>query len=105
MGSRHRRIVWTRAAAAALDEAIGFVAEDSPRNAVTLLNRVLDAAASLSSLADRGAPIPEIDDPTVRQLLPDPYRLIYRVQPDQVTILTVLHQRRDVALWSRREVR
>ena len=102
MGSRHRAVVWTEAASAALDDAIAFVAEDSASNAAALLERVLDAAASLSTLSDRGAPVPEINDRSVRQLLPGPYRLIYRAEENQVTILAVLHQRRAIDLWSRR---
>lgn len=100
MGSGHRRVIWTEAAAAQLDGAIGFVAADSPANATALLDRVLQAAASLATLPDRGASVPEIEDSTVRQLLPEPYRLIYRVDRDQVTVLAVLHQREDMGLWS-----
>lgn len=105
MGPRQRRVVWTEAASATLDEAIAFVAKDSPGNAWELLERVLTAAHSLADLSERGTPVPEINDSTIRQLLPDPYRLIYQVEGDRVTILAVLHQRRDVALWSRRQSR
>jgi toxin ParE1/3/4 len=105
MGAGHRRVVWTEAARAALDEAIAFVAKDSLVNARALLERVLSAAQSLSELSERGAPVSEINQPDIRQLLPKPYRLIYQVEEDRVTILTVLHQRSDVALWSRRKGR
>lgn len=88
---------------AALDGAIAFVAADSPANATALLNRVLEAAASLATLPDRGASVPEVDAPTVRQLLPEPYRLIYQVAEDRVTVLAVLHQREDMGLWARQE--
>jgi plasmid stabilization system protein ParE len=70
VGTRHRRVVWTEAASAALDEAITFVARDSPKNAVILLDRVLDAAESLSDLSARGSVIPEMGEPSIRQLLP-----------------------------------
>ncbi len=105
MGPGHRRVVWAEAAAASLDEAIAFVAADSPAGARVLLDRVLQAAGSLATLADRGASVPEVDDSTVRQLLPQPYRLIYRVEEDQVMVLAVLHQREDRGLWSRQERR
>ena len=38
----------------ALDEAIAFIAEDAPGLAGRLLNRSLDAAASLDTLSQRG---------------------------------------------------
>ena len=101
MGSRDRRVVWTEAAAESLDEAIAYVAADSPANARALLDRVLEAAASLATLSDRGASVPEVSDAAIRQLLPAPYRLIYRVEEERVVILAVLHQREDVGRWSR----
>jgi plasmid stabilization system protein ParE len=84
-----------------LDEAVAFVARDSPKRAEILPGRVLDAAESLSDLSERGSAVPEIAEPDVRQLLPEPYRLIYRVERDQVTVLAVIHQRKDVGLWAR----
>jgi toxin ParE1/3/4 len=101
MDTRRRRVDWTEAAGTALDEAIAFVARDSPKNAVALLNRVLETAESLSDLPERGSAVPEVGEPSIRQLLPGPYRLIYRVEEDRVTILAVLHQRSDVNLWAR----
>lgn len=101
MASRHRRVVWSESAESALDEAIAFIAEHAPNAAREVLRRVLTAAASLATLSDRGGRVPEVEDPTIRQMLADPYRLIYRAEDDQVTILALLHQRQDVDLWSR----
>jgi plasmid stabilization system protein ParE len=103
MASRHRRVVWSRSAADALDDAIAFIASDSPSNARGILERILSAAASLATFSERGTVVPEVGDPTIRQLLADPYRLIYQVQKDRVQVLALLHQRRDVALWSRQK--
>jgi toxin ParE1/3/4 len=100
MGPRHRAVVWTTSAEEALDEGIGFIARDSPAAAEKVLERALAAAASLSSLPNRGAPVPETEDPTIRQILSDPYRLIYRVEDERVLILAVLHQRQDVERWA-----
>jgi toxin ParE1/3/4 len=103
MASRRRRVVWSQSAEAALDQAITAVADESPDRARKLLRRVLEAAASLSTLSERGRPVPELSNPAVRQLLPDPYRLIYRVEEERVLILALLHQRQDVDLWKQRE--
>ena len=77
MGTRRRRVVWARRAQEALDQAIGYVAIDSPGDARSLLTRVLDKAASLDELSERGSPVAELEDDTYRELLVDPYRLIY----------------------------
>ena len=103
MASRHRRVVWSWSAANALDEAIAFIASDAPVNAEKVLEQILFAAASLATFSERGIVVPEVEDPTIRQLLTDPYRLIYQVEKDRVLVLALLHQRRDVALWSRQK--
>ena len=101
MAPGDRRVVWSESAESALDDAIAFIAEESPNAARDVLDRVLRTAASLATLSGRGGRVSEADDPATRQLLADPYRLIYRVEDDRVTILAILHQRQDVALWSR----
>ena len=55
------------------------------------MQEVKEAAASLTEMAERGQIVPEFGDSSIRELLVRPYRLVYRVQPEQVTILAVIH--------------
>lgn len=95
MAAGRRRVAWTESARKELDEAIAFVAEDSPQAALELLERILRGADSLSSLSERGRVVPERGDPAIREILLAPYRLIYGVDEGSVIILGLLHQRRD----------
>ena len=104
MGPRRRRVAWSEGAHRELDEAISYVAEDSPRNAADLLERILLAGASLIELSDRGRILPELGDPSIRELQVDPYRLIYSVEESQVIILGLLHGRRDFDRWGRADL-
>ncbi len=101
MAARRRRVAWTPGARQALEEAIEYVAADSPATGRELLDRVLDAAASLSELGERGRRVEEYDDPSVRELLVHPYRLLYRVRDEVVEIIALLHQRRSFERWHR----
>ena len=101
MAAGHRRVRWSPSAENALVEAIAFVFKESPNTARRLLEEVLTAAASLSTLSERGTQVPEVDDPAIRQLLCKPYRVIYRVEDQDVVILALLHQRQDVGRWRR----
>jgi hypothetical protein len=40
--------------------------------------------------------VPEIDDPAIRELLVNNYRLIYRIEPQRIAILAFLHGARDL---------
>ncbi len=101
MAAGRRRVAWTESARNEFDEAVAFVAEDSPQAALELLERILRGADSLSSLSERGRVVPERRDPAIREILVDPYRLIYGVDERGVVILGLLHQRRDFERWDR----
>ncbi len=77
MAARRRRVVWSQQAAAALDAAVGYIAQESPPAARGLLEDSLAAAGSLDTLSERGAIAPETNDPGVRQLLIQRHRLLY----------------------------
>ena len=104
MGLRRRRVDWSDGARRELDEAIGYVAADSPQNAESLLERLLAAAESLDGLSERGHIVPERGDPSVREIFVEPYRLIYSVSDTAVVILGLLHGRRDFDRWERRDL-
>ena len=103
MGPRRRRVVWSEGATRELDEATEYIAEESLQSAINVLERLLEAAESLANLPDRGRVVPERSEPSVRELLIDPYRLLYAVGESEVVVLGVIHQRRDFDRWGRRD--
>ena len=104
MGPRHPRVVWSEGASRELNEATEYIAEESLKSAIDVLERLLEAAASLADLSERGRVVPERDDEDVRELLVDPYRLIYTLRESEIVILGVVHQRRDFDRWGRANV-
>jgi len=90
------RVVWTEHAYSQLDEAMAFIARDRPETAMAWLELILDSGAGLSELPDRGRVVPEADREDVRELIISPYRLIYRCDANMVTIMMVVHERRDL---------
>ena len=99
MASRQRRVVWSRGAHRELEAAISHVAEDAPGAARALLERLLTTAASLETLSNRGRMVPERGDPAIRELLVEPYRVVYSVAAGDVVILGLIHQRQDYERW------
>ena len=49
---------------------------------------------------ESGRGVPEFARPEIRELIEWPYRLVYRVHPDTIEVLSVLHGRQEL-----REVR
>jgi plasmid stabilization system protein ParE len=93
MALRRREVVWAERAKLALNDALNYIATDSPLNATRLAQEVLDEADSLATLSERGRMVPEVGDPTLRELLINPFRLMYEVHETEVNIVGFLHQR------------
>ena len=99
MARRHKKVVWTKQGYSTLDEAVDYVAQDSLTAAQQLLESALDSAESLSMFGERGRIVPELQQPNVRELLIQRYRLIYEVFDAKVEILAFIHGARDFAKW------
>jgi toxin ParE1/3/4 len=98
---RSRPVVWSDAAQEALDEAVAHIARDRYQAAINVLQRALRTAERLSELPERGRIVPEIGDGAVREVFVHRYRLMYRVSPEEVTVIAFLHGARDFEEWRR----
>ena len=99
MRAKRFRVVWTAVAIRDAEEILDFVQADSATAAGKLLGRLRKRAETLESFPLRGRRIPELEDlhlPQIRELLEAPYRLIYRVENREVSVLAVLDGRRHL---------
>lgn len=99
MAKRRYRVEWAETAALDLAEIAAFLALDSPQAAERALQRLESRAAALESTPARGRLVPELTRfqmRTWRELVIRPYRLVYRIDGDVVTVLAVLDGRRDL---------
>lgn len=80
--------------------ACEFLARDSREAARSFARAVILAGRSLAELSERGRVVPELNEPSVRELFISRYRLIYEVFEDRVAVLRVIHASRDfLAAW------
>jgi len=87
------RVYWTDRAKARLRLIHNYIAEDSPKTALQVVDRITSRSQQLNALPRSGRQIPEYQQQDVRELLIKPYRIIYRIKPDQIDVLTVMHYR------------
>ena len=88
------RVVWTPLAIDRAAEAAAHIAKDSPAAARRWVDELFAAVATLARLPERGRRVPELPRADVRELLFGNYRVIYRLEPRRVAVLTVRHLRR-----------
>lgn len=92
------RIVWSDVAEADLNELYGHIARDVSFYAEQFMDRLIEAVGLLADHPQLGRRVPEAEDHEgVRELLYQSYRIIYLVEINQVSILTVIHGSRDLA--------
>lgn len=88
------RVRWSKGARRQLLEIIEYISKERPMVARKLADRLRGMAERLAENPLSGRVVPEFDDPSVRERLVSPYRLIYTVQSDEIFILAVYHGRR-----------
>jgi toxin ParE1/3/4 len=92
------QVVWTEPALADLQEIHDSIAEDSPRNAEAVVLRLQAAVLRLADFPMSGRAVPEFAPSKYREVISDPYRIIYRYVPDQdmVLINAIYHGRQQL---------
>ena len=97
-----RPVRWAEIAYSDLEQIAQYIARDSEYYAASFVAEMLDAARSLGEFAERGRVVPELREPSIRELLVGNYRLVYEIRPEAVYVLGVIHGARELGrLWNR----
>ncbi|MGE0081738.1 MAG: type II toxin-antitoxin system RelE/ParE family toxin [Thiohalomonadaceae bacterium] len=88
------RVSWSPEAVEDLEEIAAYIEKDSPHYARAVIDRFLVASRSLNAHPLRGRVVPEMNDPAYRESFIHSYRMIYRVEGDEVLVVAVIHGRR-----------
>ncbi len=92
------RVSWAEPALEDLEAIQAYIAKDSNFYARQFVERIFDATIKLDVFPEIGRRVPEAEErANVRELIFQGYRIIYLIQPENVTIITVIHGSRDLA--------
>ena len=90
-------VSWSPTALDDVDALAEYINRDSPAYTRAVVNKILETARDLSDFPNAGRIVPELDDEAIRERFIYSYRLIYRVQDNDVLIVAVVHGRRLLA--------
>ena len=90
------RVEWTSLAESQAADAFARIAGDRPGAAVHWFESLVRRVESLATMPDQGRRVPEVQRSSIREVLVEPYRVIYRRDEARVVILTIQHQRRNL---------
>jgi addiction module RelE/StbE family toxin len=85
------KIVWSPLAVDKASEIAGYIAQDKPSAAEKWINTVFSKVERLKSSPEIGRIVPDISNKQFRELIYGNYRIIYRIEKKQISILTIRH--------------
>ncbi len=87
------KIVWSPLALDRVSEIAEYIAEDNPDAAKLWLIEIFGVVGRLEDWPRSGRVVPEAGRDEIREILHNNYRVIYRIEAKQISILTVRHGR------------
>jgi len=91
-------IRWTHEALLQLFEIEDFIAQDSSDRARQFVDQIIEHAESLPDNPFSGRTVPEISNPDMRELIFKKHRIVYRINGNDIDILTVFEGHRLLRL-------
>lgn len=85
------KIIWSPLAIDRASEIAEYIAQDKPSAAENWINTVFSKVEQLKYSPEIGRLVPEIKNNQFRELIYGNYRIIYRIEKKQISILTIRH--------------
>ena len=89
-------IIWSPQSLRDLEGIRAYIAQDSPRYAELVGQRIVAAVDRLQQFPESGRVVPELDRPEIREVITRPYRVVYRYRGESVEIVTVFRSSRQI---------
>lgn len=87
------RIYWSPHARAQAREIFSYIAQDRPEAAHDLLHGFIERVGLLGDLPQQGEVVPGTVRGDLRIVIYRSYRIVYRLRPTEIAILSVRHTR------------
>jgi len=85
------RVHWTDNALKHLLDIYEYISQNSSFYAQRMVDRLTIRSEQIGNFPMSGRKVPEYFAKDIRELIEKPYRIIYRIKPDQIDVLAVVH--------------
>lgn len=90
------KIHWTDSAIQHLIAIYDYISQDSTFYAEKMVDRLTRRSQQIADFPQSGRRVPEYLNDELREVIEGPYRLIYRIKPEQVDVVAVIHGARQL---------
>jgi len=80
------QLIWAPSAGLDLRELTSYIGESRPNAAARFVRRVFQMVEHLAHFPLSGRLVPEFDDPSIREVIRKPCRIVYRVRSSEETV-------------------
>ncbi|MFH0909357.1 MAG: type II toxin-antitoxin system RelE/ParE family toxin [bacterium] len=92
------KIIWSPLAIDRVEEIAGYIAQDNPSAAGKWAVAIFHRVKQIGAFPNSGRMVPEAHRQELREIIYGNYRIIYRIDPRRVSILTVRHLKQILPL-------
>ncbi|MEE4603854.1 MAG: type II toxin-antitoxin system RelE/ParE family toxin [Desulfobacteraceae bacterium] len=85
------KIFWSPLAIDRSSEIVDYIAQDKPSAAEKWISTVFSKVEQLKSSPEIGRIVPELNNAQFREIIYGNYRIIYRIEKKQMSVLTIRH--------------
>jgi plasmid stabilization system protein ParE len=85
------KIIWSPLAIDRSSEIVDYIAQDKPSAAEKWISTVFSKVEQLKSSPEIGRIVPELNNAQFREIIYGNYRIIYRIEKKQISVLTIRH--------------
>lgn len=85
---------WSRRALDTLDEGLGYIAHFNPEAAHALRVAIVEALEQVRAFPRSARRVPEVNDPLIREILREPFRIMYEIHDQELRIRCVRRMER-----------
>jgi toxin ParE1/3/4 len=91
------QVIWAPAALKDVESIAEYISRDSSYQAALFVSRILRATDRLEEFPLSGREIPEIAESSCREIIYGAFRVMYRIEKDDIWITAVVHGAQDWA--------
>ena len=90
------KVHWTDSAEEHLNAIYEYIARTSPDYALRMVDRLTQRSQQIAEHPISGRQVPEYGLDQIREVIENPYRIVYYIKPDQIDVIAVIHEARNI---------
>lgn len=90
------KILWSPLTVERLEDIFEYISKDDSNAASKMIGRIFKRIETLSKFPEKGRKVPKANREKIREVFEGEYRIIYRIEPKRILVLSIRNFRQLV---------